>query len=369
MKAFKKLALVTAIAAAPFAQAELTSIDDAALSNMTGQAGISLEVDAQISIGAVVYTDTDGLGNGAGSIALNNIVLGGSNGTGGIVGNLDEIKIDIDVDADAGLVIHLGSVNAAGIVDGTDPLDFGLSVGSVAINNQATLASNIFIGGNLGPIDIVIANDSTIALTAFFQVTEGSMTVDVLGMGISNLTINDNSNAFLLNSFSPYDQTAELNDATTGVPAGNFGVAQNGAAVTPATQALDADSSGTVETSEWLASGADADSDGVVTFAEADAAFAGGSGAIIQAGVFATATAKAPGLTNMAFVAMDIATSDTSYISSGGVQTDITNALEITIQAMNMDIGMDVALGGEGIGHVAINDLNLSGTTVKIYGH
>ncbi|MGB3666430.1 MAG: DUF6160 family protein, partial [Bermanella sp.] len=35
MKGLKKLALVTAVAAAPFAQAELTAMDDALLGEMT----------------------------------------------------------------------------------------------------------------------------------------------------------------------------------------------------------------------------------------------------------------------------------------------------------------------------------------------
>jgi hypothetical protein len=366
MKAFQKLALVSAIAAAPFAQAELVSIDDALMGEMTGQAGISIELSAKVDIGSVVYTDTDGLANGAGTLSLANITLGGSNGTGAIVGALDEIKIDIDVDANDGLVIHLGGTNLEGVLDGSDKVDFGLSVGSVGVNNQATLASNIFIGGNLGPIDVTIANDSSIAVTAFFEVTEGSMTVDVLGMGISNLKIGQDSSPFLLNALSPYQQAAAL---TAGVEAADFGAASNGALVTPATAAVDIDGSGTIETSEWLLTGADLDGDGTITFAEADTALAGGTGAITGAAVNATAKANAPGVGDMAFVAMDIVTTDTLFIDKAGVTTNITSALDIQIAAMSMDIGMDVSLGGVGIGRVAINDLDLSGTSLKIYGH
>ena len=360
MKAFKKLALVSAIAAAPFAQAELVSIDDAALSDMTGQAGVSIELSAKVDIGSIVYTDTGGLTNGDGTVSISNVVLGGSNATGAVVGALDEIKIDIDVDSNDGLVIHLGGTNAAGVLTGADKVDFGLSVGSVGVNNQAVLASNVFIGGNLGPIDVTIANDSSISVDAFFEVTEGSLNVDVLGVGVTNLTIGQDSSPFLLDTLSPYN-----NKAT--VEAGDFGVANNGVAVTAATNAIDqaGDGDGFISTAEWVASGADLNSDGTVTVLEADTALAAGTGAITSQ----AAAAAAPGVGGMAFVSMDIVTTNTSFIDQAGTPTAITNALDITIAAMSMDIAMDVSVGGVGIGNVAINDLNLSGTNLKIYGH
>jgi hypothetical protein len=71
MKTFKKLALVTAIATAPFAQAEMTSIDDSLLGEMTGQAGISIELDTAITIDTFTYTDTDGAETGnAGNLVI-----------------------------------------------------------------------------------------------------------------------------------------------------------------------------------------------------------------------------------------------------------------------------------------------------------
>jgi hypothetical protein len=385
MKAFKKLALVTAIAAAPFAQAELVSIDDSVLSDMTGQAGISIELSAQVSIGSVNYTDTDGLTGAlpgeAGTLGLNNIVLGGNNGSI-VSGALDEIKIDIDVDANDGLIIHLGGTDTAGVLIGSNKVDFGLSVGDVTINNEATLASNISILGNLGPIDVTIANDSTIGVEAFFEVTSGSLNVDVMGLGITNLTIGDNAAPFINNTNSNYAYLRPL------VESGDFGVANNGALVTPATAALDADASGTIETAEWLASGADLNSDGTVTVLEADTALAGGSGAIV-AQAAQSPTSGLAGVASMAYVGMTITTADTTYIDGSGITTNITNALSITIDSMAMDIGMDVSMGTQetagldgdilttgdnvistaSIGALSIQDLNLSGTTLKIYGH
>ncbi len=376
MKAFQKLALVSAIAAAPFAQAELTSIDDAALSDMTGQAGISIELSAEVSVGSVVYTDTDGLGTlnvDNGSIALNTIKLGGKGGTA-VSGALDGIKIDIDVDKTQGLVIHLGSTNEAGVLTGLLPVDFGLSVGDVTLaggTNSAQLASDIYIGGNLGPVDVVIANDTgAISVEAFFEVTEGSMYVDVLGAGISNLKIGQDSSPFVTASLSNYGAAVK-----TSASAGDFGVAQDGiAAISPTfgdLSAIDADASGTIETSEWLTlPGLDGDADGTITVQEADTALAAGSGAIITS----AAISAVPGVNNMAFAAMTITTATTAYTDKLGASTSITEALKINIDAMSMDISMDVALGkeagvGRGIGNVAINDLDLTNTSLIIYGH
>ena len=72
MKGLKKIALVSAIAAAPFAQAELVSMDEASMGNTTGQAGITIDVNsANISIGEIQYQD-------AGSIFINDFKLAGA---------------------------------------------------------------------------------------------------------------------------------------------------------------------------------------------------------------------------------------------------------------------------------------------------
>lgn len=69
----KHLFLATAVLAAPLlAHADLKAMDDGALSDVTGQAGISISGTFQGSVGAVTYTDTDTNG---GSLRLENISL------------------------------------------------------------------------------------------------------------------------------------------------------------------------------------------------------------------------------------------------------------------------------------------------------
>jgi len=214
MKGLKKLALASAVAAAPFAQAELVAMDDAVLPDMTGQAGVSIELSAEMSIGSFTYTDTDGLDGAAadaGSFTMSGITLGGYNSaTSTYEGALDDIKIDIDVDATDGLMIHLGGVNSGDVLSGgAQAVDFGLQVGSADVNG-AVLASNIAINGFLGPIDVQIQNDSTINVDAYFEVKGGSMNIDVLGMGISDLTIGDDSAPILSGAYA--SKIAEAQD-------------------------------------------------------------------------------------------------------------------------------------------------------------
>src|SRR5690606_35367900 len=103
MKGLKKIALVTAIAAAPFAaHADLKAMDDSAMGNITGQAGVTTEMETQVSIGTFSFTD-------ACSFYAINIVIGGSGvaaGTGPYL--LDDLRIDIDVEADGDAFIHVG---------------------------------------------------------------------------------------------------------------------------------------------------------------------------------------------------------------------------------------------------------------------
>lgn len=107
---FKKLALAAAIATAPAAGLAMEPMEDAALSGVTGQDGISISLSTQLSTDVYIH-DTDGLGTTAktnqagtnytysdsGAIVINNFGLSDGAATPGdaIIG------IDIDAGADA----------------------------------------------------------------------------------------------------------------------------------------------------------------------------------------------------------------------------------------------------------------------------
>jgi len=400
MKAFKKLALVTAIAAAPFAQAELTSIDDAALSDMTGQAGITIELDTSISIANLNYTDTDGYDGGtSGTLGINGIVFGGAAVAGSNSSvhdaRLDDFKIDIDVDGTEGVVIHLGGTDSSASMVGLNPVDFGLHIDSVTSSGvTSNIASDINIAGNLGPIDVKINNVSggdLIDVQAYFEVTSGSLDVDVIGLGITNLTIGQDSMPLL--SGGAYQQdirnalaTALSNPALATADAATLALAIDGAAAGDATIAAEA----------AITAGANAgihqaayDADFLIN-SDVDLANAAGDAAVLaDAGATATgaiaadagvtaaavlAAANAQNVNNMAFVSLTVGNGSANYTSLTEGAVTVTNALEVNLTSFNVDIGMDISMGTTGvnarsIGSIAINDLDMSGTVLKIYGH
>jgi hypothetical protein len=190
MKGLKKLALATAVAAAPFAaHADLKALDDSAMGNVTGQAGVSIELETEVSIGEFRYTDE-------GYLSVNDIYIGGGtverDGSGnvtGVSGLLDDLLIDIDVQADGDAYIDVHSISGA-------PIDFAVGVGSASLNatdgsgDSTLLASNIGIEGGLAQLNIRVdtATDDLI-MNVGFNVTDMDMDVDFLGVNIRDMRV------------------------------------------------------------------------------------------------------------------------------------------------------------------------------------
>lgn len=191
MKGLKKIALATAIAAAPFAaNAELQALNDSAMGNVTGQAGVTIELETKVSIGQFKYTDE-------GSFAVNDIVLGGSGVAGGTGTELlDQLKIDIDVAQDGDAIIHVGSLQTDPATGAPVPIDWGMTAGSVeligndATGDTTTLISNLSMYGDLAALDIKVdtATDHLNAVVAF-DIDDMDFDVDFLGIGIRDMTI------------------------------------------------------------------------------------------------------------------------------------------------------------------------------------
>ncbi len=209
MKSLKKLALVTAIAAVPFAaNADLKALDDSAMGNVTGQAGVTIELETRVSIGEFTYTDD-------GTFAVAGVEIGGADasgltddGAGGFTPlpglatqseTLNDIKIDIDVQADGDATIHVGSISGA-------PIDWGMQMAEVSLRDNVngsaatkntTLISGLKAWGVLGALDIRVDTDDvaagpntgTLNLDAAFTVEQMDFDVDFLGVGIRGMKI------------------------------------------------------------------------------------------------------------------------------------------------------------------------------------
>ena len=207
MKGLKKIALVAAIAAAPMAShAGMKALDDTSMGNVTGQAGVTIELETYVEIGKFTYTDE-------GTFAVNDIKLGGANASGllddpanagqfiAVPGmatqsrTLDDLKIDIDVAADGDAMIHVGSITGA-------PIDWGMQAGSMSLNSadgteSTTLLSGLKGFGLLGALDIRVdtanvggvADSGSLMLDVAFTVERMDFDVDFLGVGIRGMTI------------------------------------------------------------------------------------------------------------------------------------------------------------------------------------
>ncbi|TGN41571.1 DUF6160 family protein [Marinobacter confluentis] len=209
MKGLKKIALCSAVALAPFAaNAEMTALNDADMGSVTGQAGVTIDLEANVSVGEIAYKD-------GGFLALSGVTLGGSGLVGGTGTNsLDDIRLTIDVvgenpGTDLGVAAQAtGYMTALGAdmasVNSTDyalgdgdlliglrsqsgtPVDFGLTIGEISLNAEANasdlgdfagsagkgtvLVSNLAIGGAIGPVDIVVdADTQNMNINAFFN--------------------------------------------------------------------------------------------------------------------------------------------------------------------------------------------------------
>lgn len=190
MKGLKKSTLVIALSAtSSLVMAEMKALDDTVLSTLTGQAGITIELETQIDLGALVVTDE-------GNLTMNDIHIGGSAGT-----VLDNMKIDIDVAADGDGIINLTSL------DGSNMIDFEVTVGSVELNGLAgentQLASNISMQGFLTGANLTVdtATD-TLYATAGYNLTDVDLDVDFLGLGIRDVTISsDNSTGLITDAY------------------------------------------------------------------------------------------------------------------------------------------------------------------------
>ncbi len=176
MKGLKKLALVTAVAAAPFAQAEMTAMDDALLGEMTGQAGITIDVDLAMTIDAIKYVDRDGNQDGSGvqgAITMKGLTIGSIQGDG----SLEAARIrglTIDADGTDGLVIGINeigddlgngidvTVDAVMINDGSANLHMVETAAVVSFVDQGTGIAGTLNVGEVKAAVPVLVNDATV---------------------------------------------------------------------------------------------------------------------------------------------------------------------------------------------------------------
>lgn len=175
------------------AQAELQAMGDGAMSDVTGQSGITIEFQTQVTVDKLTYTDE-------GSLAISDIFIGGAGRDdmfpelGFAIPNeatnyLDNLKIDIDVMADGDLVVQALPLYGS-------PVDFAVRTGNWQLLPQdglsegTVLISDLSVEGIFGSFraQVDTATDK-LNLQTRFAVDDLDMDVPFLAVGIRDMRI------------------------------------------------------------------------------------------------------------------------------------------------------------------------------------
>ena len=168
----KKSLLAGCIAlASAGAQAELSPMSEFELHNVTGQAGVDIELNVGVEIGEIRYTDTQetigGVSDGdGGSLTISDITIGGGEGRNRLLGqpnpnntaNLDALKFSIDIGEDGDLNIIGSPVSGTG---GIGIVDILLTTGEIAVEgvngvNRHVLVDSISMYGGALSLQMLI---------------------------------------------------------------------------------------------------------------------------------------------------------------------------------------------------------------------
>ncbi|MEQ6884915.1 DUF6160 family protein [Salicola sp. Rm-C-2C1-2] len=326
MKGLNKVALATAVAAAPFAaQAELSAMSDQAMGNTTGQAGVTIELDTQVSMDQIQYDQ----GADTGSVLMNNLDIAGVGGPGFDDG-LD-VTVDVDLAKDGeSLSDYNQKIAAPGVGTGND-LDLNdgdalISVGNLKGDGAVDMNVNIGDGDATGELGDA-SNDGNAMQLA-----------DSDGDAQATLISDIDMNLFL----SQLDIVARTDNKVGG----------------------DADSGSLEIETAFAIDNLDAQFDvASVNIQGMRMAGADSLGALKSTGAGSTAD---PTAINHAVVSMDIGQGDAVGISG--------EALNINLDNFTADIWMpEINVGsGDGttasIGRVGIDNLNISQTEIAVYG-
>ncbi|KZX77512.1 hypothetical protein A3715_01785 [Oleiphilus sp. HI0009] len=146
MSVVNKTALAVAVAAiSAGAQAELKALDDSAMGEMTGQAGLTIDLETKYSIGEFMYKD-------AGSVYLTGISFG-SNENVEVGGFFDNVRVKLDIAGD-------GTDTSSGYAD--NYLETGFSGVRKAAEFQAIAAAT---NSNPDEAKFILAQSGSVTVT------------------------------------------------------------------------------------------------------------------------------------------------------------------------------------------------------------
>lgn len=192
MKGLKPTLLALCIAGVtPAAVADIQMLDDSAMGNITGQAGVTIELETKLNIDRFIYTDE-------GSLEINNIFVGGSNRTDqfselgfNLTGQapsdrLDNIRINIDVASDGDAIINILPMTFGAV-------DLTIATGAwnlTGTGGSTTILDNFHMDALIGSgtIRIDTATDK-LNFKAAFAIDDMDFDVPFLAIGIKDFKL------------------------------------------------------------------------------------------------------------------------------------------------------------------------------------
>lgn len=201
---FKKLALVTAIACVPAATFAVESLDDADLAATSGQDGIEIDLDLNVTTNAIVH-DNDGIDasfatsyGAAGAI----VITGMSIATNGVHVEIDAgdengvadttavaPMLNVNVELTNAVTLSTGSIGIANSNRDDTGNPWGMNNNTVLISNSTlTIGAtdlNIQLGGDNDGVLLVDTEEQGNMISINASITNG---LTISGMGINDIT-------------------------------------------------------------------------------------------------------------------------------------------------------------------------------------
>lgn len=228
MTSLKKSAFVLAIAGLPLSgYAELKPLHDTDMGQITGQAGVTIELETQVTMDEFTYTDE-------GTLGVSDIFIGGADridmfeeftsGRDAIFGTsstdlIDNIKIELDVADDGDAIINVFPIAAR-------PVDFAIRTGAWELRGNGgestLLADNFSAEGLILQAQATVDTDTdTLNLTTRFAIDELELDVPFMALGIRDMRITgagyDPDNPSLLPLFTLVDMDVYKDANAAGV--------------------------------------------------------------------------------------------------------------------------------------------------------
>jgi hypothetical protein len=201
----KKTLLASCVAlVSATSQAELSPMSEFELHNVTGQAGVDIQLDVGVSIGEILYTDTEefdaaGVSDGdGGSLSIKDIYIGGDSTRNTVLGvpvtsntdRLDNLTFQIDVENDGTLVVSGVPVEGAA---GVGAVDLSVKVGEIALvgsdpADRHVLVDSISMYGGASGLQMIVDGPTN---DIFFISTLGFSDIDIDMSSSFGLVIED----------------------------------------------------------------------------------------------------------------------------------------------------------------------------------